>query len=294
MSNANASGVVDDPYCLSRFVQAQEQDYAQALSEIKSGRKCTHWIWYIFPQFYGLWPSSNSRRYSIKSVTEAEAYMSHPVLGQRLVECATALLAVQGRSAYQIFDSPDDEKVQACATLFASLLPSDPAFDRVLEKYYQGTRHDKTLQVLENLKQQIIQFYDKGQPYYEFTNRAHYPIEMKGKTWPTSQHYFQAQKHVGTALEEQIRLANTPREASHLGCSPPSRPDWDATKDDVMREAVLAKFTQHTQLRDLLLSTGSASLVQHTANDHYWSDGGDGSGKNMLGQILMSVRAELR
>jgi uncharacterized protein (DUF1810 family) len=152
MPNANASAGVDDPYNLSRFVQAQEQDYAQALSEIKSGRKYTHWIWYIFPQFDGLGSSSMCKRYSIKSVAEAEAYMSHPVLGLRLVECATAALAVQGRSAYEIFGSPDDLKLKSCATLFASVSPAGSVFDRVLEKYYQGVRDDKTLQILENLK----------------------------------------------------------------------------------------------------------------------------------------------
>ena len=139
-----------------------------------------------------------------------------------------------------------------------------------------------------------IQFYDKGEPYYEFTNFAPYPIGLEGKTWPTGEHYFQAQKHVGTALEEKIRLAKTPRQAFELGHTQPYRTDWDEIKDSVMREVVLTKFTQYRHLRDLLLATGEALLVEHTENDAYWGDGGDGSGKNMLGQILMSVRKQLR
>jgi len=140
----------------------------------------------------------------------------------------------------------------------------------------------------------VIRFYHKGEPHYEFTNFTAFPIRWKGKTWPTSEHYFQSQKHAGSPLEEQIRLAESPRKAFELGRSEPSRPDWQSVKDAIMREAVVAKFTQHPHLRDLLLSTGEALLVEHTKNDAYWGDGGDGSGKNMLGQILMIVREELR
>jgi len=140
----------------------------------------------------------------------------------------------------------------------------------------------------------VIRFYHKGEPHYEFTNFTAFPIRLKGKTWPTSEHYFQSQKHAGSPLEEQIRLAESPRKAFELGRSEPSRPDWQSVKDAIMREAVVAKFTQHPHLRDLLLSTGEALLVEHTKNDAYWGDGGDGSGKNMLGQILMIVREELR
>lgn len=140
---------------------------------------------------------------------------------------------------------------------------------------------------------QVIHFYHKGEPYYEFTNFARYPVEMKGKTWPTSEHYYQAQKHAGTPLEEKIRQTERPREAFDLGRSQVGRHDWDKVKDAVMREVVLAKFTQHPDLRVLLLSTGNALLVEHTENDRYWGDGGDGSGKNMLGKVLMSVREQL-
>ena len=95
-----------DPYDLSRFVQAQEGDYEQALSEIRSGRKRSHWMWYIFPQFDGLGFSSTSRRYAIKSVAEAEAYLRHPVLGPRLWRVRQAAVGVEGRSAFEVFGSP--------------------------------------------------------------------------------------------------------------------------------------------------------------------------------------------
>ena len=137
-----------DPYNLSRFVHAQEGDYAQALSELRDGRKRTHWIWYILPQIDGLAFSSTSKRYAIKSADEARAYLDHPVLGPRLLECAGALLRVEGKSATEILGSPDDMKLRSCATLFAYALPAGSVFDRLLEKYYRGGRDSKTLQLL--------------------------------------------------------------------------------------------------------------------------------------------------
>src|SRR5262245_46808769 len=112
-----------DPYDLSRFLRAQEGDFEQALPEIKSGRKCSHWMWYIFPQIDGLGFSSTSKHYSIKSIEEARAYLDHPVLGPRLVECAAAAIAVENRSATEIFGCPDDMKLRSCATLFACISP---------------------------------------------------------------------------------------------------------------------------------------------------------------------------
>jgi uncharacterized protein (DUF1810 family) len=138
----------DDPYNLSRFVQAQEADYAQALSEIKSGRKRTHWMWFIFPQFDGLAFSETSKHYAIKSAAEARAYLDHAVLGPRLLECAEAVVQINGRSAAEILGSPDDLKLRSSATLFASVLPKGSVFDRLLEKYYRGTRDSKTLELL--------------------------------------------------------------------------------------------------------------------------------------------------
>jgi uncharacterized protein (DUF1810 family) len=140
---------MDDPHDLNRFVLAQETVYEQALSEIVAGRKRTHWMWYIFPQIDGLGFSSMSKRYSIKSVSEAKAYLAHPVLGPRLLECAEAAVALEGKSANEIFGSPDDLKLRSSATLFASVLPAGSVFDRLLAKYYSGARDEKTLQLLD-------------------------------------------------------------------------------------------------------------------------------------------------
>ena len=144
----------------------------------------------------------------------------------------------------------------------------------------------------------VINFYRTNEPFGEFSNFAAYPIRLKNKTWPTSEHYFQAQKFAGTddAHAEAIRKANSLMIAAHMGRDRKKklRRDWESAKVSIMREAVLAKFEQHEQLRALLLSTGDAKLVEHTENDDYWGDGGDGSGRNMLGQILMDVRRELR
>lgn len=143
---------------------------------------------------------------------------------------------------------------------------------------------------------ETINFYHLDKPYGYFSNFARYPIALKDKTWATSEHYFQAQKFVGTAHEEEIRQAKSPREAAEMGRdrSRPLRSDWEAVKDDVMREALYAKFTQHSDLMEKLLATGDAVLVEHTQNDRYWGDGGDGSGRNMLGQLLMELRNQLR
>lgn len=138
----------DDPYDLNRFVLAQEDDYEQALYEVRSGRKRSHWMWYIFPQLDGLGFSATSRRYSIKSLPEAEAYLSHPILGPRLRECAEAALGVAGRSAYEIFGSPDDMKLRSCATLFACVSPAGSVFERLLDKYFRGESDPSTLRLL--------------------------------------------------------------------------------------------------------------------------------------------------
>src|SRR5215470_14240335 len=121
MSDAGGGRTAGDVHDLERFVRAQRDDYAQALAEIRSGRKRSHWMWYVFPQFEGLGFSPTSRRYAIKSLAEAEAYLSHPILGQRLLEAAEAVLRVQGRSAREVFGSPDDIKLRSCATLFAQV-----------------------------------------------------------------------------------------------------------------------------------------------------------------------------
>ena len=129
---------VSDPYDLDRFVQAQKSCYEQVLSELRDGRKRSHWMWYIFPQLAGLGRSPASLKYSITSLAEAEAYLQHPVLGPRLAECAGAVLAVEGRSAHEIFGSPDDRKLRSCATLFAIVSSPGSVFHRLLDRYFRG------------------------------------------------------------------------------------------------------------------------------------------------------------
>jgi uncharacterized protein (DUF1810 family) len=129
-------------------VRAQENDYERALSEIRGGRKRTHWMWYIFPQLDGLAFSATSKHYAIKSLAEAKAYLDHPLLGTRLLECAEAVLRVEGRSATEIFGTPDDLKLRSCATLFACVSSADSVFDRLLAKYHRGERDGRTLELL--------------------------------------------------------------------------------------------------------------------------------------------------
>lgn len=141
-----------------------------------------------------------------------------------------------------------------------------------------------------------IEFYRVSERYGEFSNFAPFPIEIDGVHWPASEHYFQAQKFVDTERAEAIRQVPSPMIAARMGRSRnhPIRADWESIKDDVMYQAVRAKFTQHAGLRDLLLTTGDAEIIEHTTNDSYWGDGGDGRGLNKLGKTLMRVRSELR
>ena len=141
-----------------------------------------------------------------------------------------------------------------------------------------------------------IYFYSTKDQYGEFSNFKAYPMELKGKTWPTVEHYFQAQKFPGTEQEEELRQTPSPMVVARKGRSHkrPLRPDWEDVKDNIMREAVLAKFEQYAELRDLLLATGDQDIVEKTTRDYYWGCGTDGTGKNMLGKILMEVRAKLR
>lgn len=137
-----------DPYLLARFLDAQARDYEQAMSEIRRGRKQSHWMWYVFPQLVGLGASPTSVFYAIKTVDEARAYLAHPVLGTRLVSSMRAVLGVDGRSALQIFGSPDDMKLRSCATLFASISPDGSVFAQVLDRYFDGQADEKTLRLL--------------------------------------------------------------------------------------------------------------------------------------------------
>jgi len=142
----------------------------------------------------------------------------------------------------------------------------------------------------------VINFYELGSEYGLFSNFSHHPILLHDKTWPTTEHYFQAQKFAGTSHEEEVRLAAKPGDAALMGRdrSRPLRKDWEQVKDSLMKECLIAKFTQHKDAKDFLLSTGNKKIVEHTKNDTYWGDGGDGSGKNMLGKLLVEVREELR
>ena len=138
----------DDPYDLNRFIEAQEVNYADALSELRAGRKSSHWMWYVFPQLAGLGHSAMSYRYGIRSEDEARAYLAHPILGPRMSECAEAVLAIENRSARDIFGSPDDLKLKSCATLFAHVSPPGSVFERILDRYYSSERDAKTLALI--------------------------------------------------------------------------------------------------------------------------------------------------
>jgi uncharacterized protein (DUF1810 family) len=139
--------VPDVSYDLERFVRAQERTCQTALAEIRSGRKRSHWMWYVFPQIAGLGFSDTSRRYAIRSTAEARAYLAHPLLGPRLIECFEAALSVDGRTAHAIFGSPDDLKFRSCATLFACVAPPGSVFHRVLDKYFDGEDDARTLEL---------------------------------------------------------------------------------------------------------------------------------------------------
>jgi uncharacterized protein (DUF1810 family) len=123
---------------LDRFIAAQEQTYAQALSEIRAGRKRSHWMWFIFPQLKGLGASSNAHFYGIDDLAEATAYLQHPILGPRLIEISRALLALPGNNATAVMGGPDDMKLRSSMTLFSRVNGADAVFEEVLDKYFHG------------------------------------------------------------------------------------------------------------------------------------------------------------
>lgn len=137
-----------------------------------------------------------------------------------------------------------------------------------------------------------IYFYHTNEKYGCFSNFSNHGFILDELYWQTSEHYFQAQKFIGTEYLEKIRLLSTPRSAANLGRdrSLPLRKDWAQVKDDIMRKAVLAKFSTHIDIRELLLSTGDEEIVENSPVDYYWGCGADGTGKNMLGIILIEVR----
>ena len=145
----------------------------------------------------------------------------------------------------------------------------------------------KTLQ-----KPDVIEFYSPSKKYFELSNFYKSPFILDDKEWKTIEHYFQAQKSTDEKVQERIRNLETPSEAKSMGRVIELRPNWDTLKISVMEKACFAKFSQNKDLKELLLSTGSKKLREHTGNDKFWGDGGDGSGENHLGIILMNLRAE--
>ena len=137
-----------DRHNLKRFLGAQATIYEKVLTELSAGRKTSHWMWYIFPQYRGLGFSMMAQKYAIQSLDEAREYLAHPVLGDRLLECSATLLNIDGRSAYEILGTPDDLKLRSCATLFAVVSPPNSVFEQLLHKFYNGDRDSKTLQLL--------------------------------------------------------------------------------------------------------------------------------------------------
>ena len=133
---------------LNRFIQAQETSFEMALTEVRNGRKRSHWMWYIFPQIKGLGFSPTSVFYGIEDIKEAESYLKHPVLGSRLIRICTALLELKDNDASRIFGYPDDLKLKSSMTLFSSLPTSNPLFTLVLNKFFKGTKDKKTLEII--------------------------------------------------------------------------------------------------------------------------------------------------
>ena len=137
-----------DPYNLKRFLDAQDEVFGQVCSELREGRKRTHWMWFIFPQLKGLGHSTTAEFYALSSLEEAEAYLSHPVLGARLRQCAELVNQIEGRTVDQIFGSPDNLKFRSCMTLFAQLESNNQVFKDALEKHFGGEADTRTLELL--------------------------------------------------------------------------------------------------------------------------------------------------
>jgi uncharacterized protein (DUF1810 family) len=138
----------DDPYDLQRFVTAQDPVLDRVREELRRGRKSSHWMWFVFPQVAGLGSSPTAQHYAISGLDEARAYLAHPVLGPRLVECARLAVAVEGRSAREVFGYPDDLKLRSSMTLFARAAPDEPAFAAVLDRFFDGEPDPRTLERL--------------------------------------------------------------------------------------------------------------------------------------------------
>jgi uncharacterized protein (DUF1810 family) len=145
----------EDPFNLSRFVEAQAKNYARALAELRAGRKQTHWIWYVLPQLRGLGSSSMAVLYGIGSAEEAKAYLAHPILGPRLRQSVAAMNALDGLSAVQVLGHVDATKFRSCLTLFAAVEPKDSVFGEALDKFFAGVPDEKSLALLGRSQREI-------------------------------------------------------------------------------------------------------------------------------------------
>ena len=139
---------MNDPFNLQRFVDAQEPLYERVLSELRDGRKRSHWIWFVFPQIAGLGHSTMAEKYAIRTLDEAKAYLEHSVLGPRLHECTQLVLSIEGKTAVQIFDYPDDLKFRSSMTLFAHAAPDVPIFRDAIRKYFNDSFDKVTVRAL--------------------------------------------------------------------------------------------------------------------------------------------------
>lgn len=139
---------MEDTFKLTRFLDAQNQVYLKALGEIQQGQKQSHWMWFIFPQLKGLGTSDAANYYGIRSLAEAKAYLQHPVLGKHLRQITTVLLALEGKTAFEVFGSPDNMKLRSCMTLFSLAQDTEDIFQHVLDKYFGGERDSKTVSLL--------------------------------------------------------------------------------------------------------------------------------------------------
>jgi uncharacterized protein (DUF1810 family) len=141
---------MNDLFNLERFVTAQKSVYSTVIEELESGRKISHWMWFIFPQIEGLGRTQMAKLYAIKSLDEAKAYVSHPLLGKRLQECINLVLDIDGKSANAVFGYPDDLKFKSSMTLFLVAVPHIDLFQRAINKYYDGQRDQVTIQILND------------------------------------------------------------------------------------------------------------------------------------------------
>jgi uncharacterized protein (DUF1810 family) len=139
---------MNDPYRLSRFIEAQEPVYETVLSELEYGRKESHWMWFIFPQIAGLGHSPTTLRFAISSLDEARAYLAHPLLGSRLIQCTRTINALRNRTAHQIFGSPDDMKLRSSMTLFRQAADDPEPFKTAIDRYFDGVSDPLTLDIL--------------------------------------------------------------------------------------------------------------------------------------------------